>query len=168
MTSQPADRDGRHDFNFLFGKWRIANRRLVDPLADGSQCVEFESTADARPILGGLGNGDSYFAPDFPGRGSFHGFALRLYDMEARVWRIWWASSGGGGQLDTPVVGRFVDGEGRFECDDVLGDRRVRVRFVWKDITPVSARWEQFFSFDEGASFELNWIMQFTRDSLMN
>jgi len=79
------------------------------------------------------------------------------------LWRIWWASTIGRGRLDTPLVGRFSDGEGRFECDDLLGARAAKVRFLWKDITHSSARWEQSFSFDDGQSFETNWIMNWTR-----
>ena len=156
--------DGRQDFDFLVGRWRIANTKLVDPLGDEPAAwVEFDSAAESRPILGGLGNCDSYLAPDFPGRGLFHGFALRLFDPEERLWRIWWASSVGGGELDTPVVGRFDDGLGRFECDDVLGGRAVRIRFRWSDITATSARWEQSFSFDGGGTFAPNWVMAFSR-----
>jgi hypothetical protein len=168
MTQQAAaptadELDGRHDFDFVFGEWRIANRKLEDLLAEDSKWLEFEATAEAHPILGGLGNCDHYTAPDFPGREVYRGFALRLFDPETGLWRIWWASTSGRGRLDTPVIGRFSDGEGRFECDDVLGGRAVKVRFDWKDITPSSARWEQSFSFDEGRSFEPNWIMELTR-----
>ena len=113
-------------------------------------------------ILGGLGNCDTYAAPDFPRRPGYHGFALRLFDPETGLWRIWWALTARG-QLDVPVVGRFRDGEGRFECDDVLGGRPAKVRFDWKDITPSAARWEQTFSFDDGHSFEANWVMELTR-----
>jgi len=67
------------------------------------------------------------------------------------------------GQLDRPVVGRFRDGEGRFECDDRFGGRAAKVRFDWKDISPSSARWEQSISFDDARTFETNWIMEFTR-----
>jgi hypothetical protein len=164
-TAPPADRvDGRHDFDFIFGEWRIANRKLEDPLAEEpTEWLEFEATSEAKPILDGLGNIDTVSAPDFPGRPGFHGFSLRLFDPETGLWRIWWASIIGRGQLDTPVVGRFHEGEGRFECDDVLGGRALKVRYDWTDITPASARWTQSFSFDDGQTFEPNWIADLTR-----
>jgi hypothetical protein len=90
---------------------------------------------------------------------------VRLFDGESGLWRIWWASTVGQGQLDTPLVGRFGDGLGTFECDDVIDGREVRLRFFWKDITESSARWEQAFSFDGGRSFKTNWVMQFERTS---
>src|SRR6266567_3731877 len=119
--------DGRHDFDFLFGEWRVANRKRANPLAEGDvEWLHFESRAETCPIFGGLGNVDTYSAPAF--------------------------------------VGRFVDGHGRFEGDDVIEGRPLRVRFDWKDITPSSARWEQAFSFDGGVSFETNWSMELTRE----
>jgi hypothetical protein len=166
LATAPAETaaDGRHDFDFIFGEWKLANRKVVDPLADGpAEWVEFEANAVAEPILGGLGNVDMISAPDFPNRPGFHGFSLRLFSPEERAWRIWWSSSVAGGLLDTPVVGRFENGEGRFECDDVLGDREVRVRYEWTDITATSARWTQSFSFDGGATFEPNWFIELTR-----
>ena len=54
-------------------------------------------------------------------------------------------------------------GERRDGGEAVLGGRALRVRYEWKDITPSSARWEQSFSFDEGRSFETNWIAELTR-----
>ncbi len=168
MTGTPAapvpELDGRHDFDFLAGSWRIANRKLEYPLDEQStRWLEFESTAQSQPILGGLGNFDEYSAPDFPGRPGFRGLALRLFDAESLLWRIWWASTSGGGRLDTPVVGRFREGRGRFECDDVIDGVSLKIRFEWSDITPSAARWEQSFSFDDGASYRPNWIMEFSR-----
>jgi hypothetical protein len=39
----------------------------------------------------------------------------------------------------------------------------LKVRFTWKDITPDSATWEQSFSFDDGATWDTNWITRHTR-----
>ena len=155
--------DGRHDFDFFFGSWQQANRKRVNLLEVDSEWVEFESSSDAGPILGGLGNIDTFDAPQFPGRPGFKGFSLRLFEPETGLWRIWWASTVGKGQLDPPVVGRFRDGIGLFECDDVIDGVSVKVRFSWKDITPDSATWEQSFPFDGGATWDTNWITRHTR-----
>jgi len=39
----------------------------------------------------------------------------------------------------------------------------VRTRYTWSQITPTSARWEQAYSYDAGATWDTNWIMTFTR-----
>ena len=39
--------DGRRDFDFLFGRWKLANRKLEDPLADEpTPWHEFEATLE--------------------------------------------------------------------------------------------------------------------------
>ena len=160
-------RDGRDDFDFLIGAWRVENRRKTEPLdAAATTWVEFSSSSRTRRILGGLGNVETYRAAAFPGRGSYEGMALRLFDPETGLWHIWWASTAQPGFLDVPVVGRFIDGRGRFECDDVVAGRQLKVRYDWRKLTAESARWEQAFSFDEGGSWSSNWTMQLTREAL--
>jgi hypothetical protein len=161
-----ADGEGRRGFDFLFGKWRIANRKQADPLTTHStEWLEFEATSEERPILGGLGNVETYSAPAFPGRKSFEALALRLFEPETGLWRIWWTSTVRPGILEVPVIGRFVDGHGQFECDEVNDFRPLKVRFDWKSITASSARWEQAFSFDAGQTWVTNWIMELTREA---
>jgi hypothetical protein len=156
--------DGRHDFDFFYGRWRQHNRKRADLLVrDDADWIEFESFSEAMPILGGLGNIDTYKAPCFPARPGFEGFSLRLFDPGTGLWRIWWASTIGQGQLDAPVAGRFRNGVGVFECDDVVQSVPVRVRFTWKGITERSAVWEQAFSLDGGESWDTNWITRHAR-----
>ena len=153
-----------HDFDFFFGSWQQENRKRVKPLVpDDDEWVEFESFSETRPILGGLGNVDTFSAPQFPGRPGFEGFSLRLFEPDTGLWRIWWASTVGNGHLDPPVLGRFDDGVGLFECDDELDGVPLKVRFTWNDITSVSAVWEQSFSFDDGATWDANWTTRHAR-----
>jgi hypothetical protein len=162
VPSAPAD--GRADFDFIHGSWSIVNRRLTDPLDPACDTwAEFAATGVAAPVLDGLGNSDHFWAPELPDGGALEGFTLRLFEPETGTWRIWWASTSRPGHLDPPVEGRFTDGVGTFECDDVLGGEKVRVRFLWHSMTGTSATWEQSFSRDSGGTWQRNWVMQFTR-----
>jgi len=37
------------------------------------------------------------------------------------------------------------------------------VRYIWSDITPNSAKWQQAFSDDGGKTWEAKWVMEFHR-----
>lgn len=152
--------DGRHDFDFLHGTWSVANRKLRKPL--DPSCDEwdaFPATAVTRPVLGGLGNLDEWSSESFPSRPGFEALTLRLFDPGTGLWRIWWASVADPGNLDVPVVGKFEDGHGIFECRDTLGGVDVAVRYEWYDPDPACAEWRQSFSFDDGATWVPNWYM---------
>lgn len=164
MAQAETIQDGRHDFDFLFGPRRIHNRKLVDTLdLESSDWVEFEAFGEARPILGGLGNVDDFSVPALPPSGRpFEGFTLRLFDPETALWKIWWVSTRFPGQLDNPVEGRFSGGRGEFLCDDVIGGRPVKVRYLWTVPSETTNRWEQAFSEDGGATWRTNWVSEAT------
>ena len=67
--------------------------------------------------------------------------------------------------LRVVVTGRFEGDRGECYGDDLHEDQRVRVRFVWSETSAASARWEQAFSLDDGATWLTNWIMEFGRPS---
>lgn len=158
--------DGRHDFDFAFGHWRIHNRKLADINDLGcTEWVEFDALSDFRPILGGLGNVDTFVPQGLPADRSFEGATLRMFDPATGLWRIWWMSTRAPGELDVPVEGRFVDGKGQFYCDDVIGGVPLRVRFTWFDVAPGRTRWEQAFSTDGEQTWSTNWTMTATRES---
>ncbi|HSE13018.1 MAG TPA: hypothetical protein VLB69_10325 [Rudaea sp.] len=155
------DHDGAGDFDFYFGRWRIHNERLRQRLAGCDDWQHFEAEQECRPILGGVGNIDEFVSDDF-GPTRFVGMSLRLFDRDTQRWSIYWASNRKSG-LEPPVVGRFVDGVGHFEGDDLHDGIPVRVRFVWSDIGPDRAHWQQAFSADGGKTWETNWRMRMTR-----
>lgn len=146
------------DFDFLYGDWTVTNRRLRTLFAGSDDWEVFPGTQRAQEILGGVGNLDESV---FPTKG-WSGATLRLQNQETGEWSIWWASSSTG-TLFPPVVGRFENGRGDFYGDDTHEGRPIKAHFIWSEITPTSARWEQEFSADDGVTWESNWVMELTR-----
>jgi hypothetical protein len=154
------EQDGRHDFDFFAGCWSVAHRRLRQRLAGSHIWEEFAGACCSRPIIGGLGNIDDNLI-ELPA-GTYRAATLRLFEPAARLWSIHWID-GRAMRLEPPVNGRFEDGIGTFHGDDLLDGRPIKVRFIWSQIAASSARWEQAFSADGGATWEPNWIMDFRR-----
>ena len=102
------------DFDFLYGEWTVANRRLRELFVGSDDWYTFDATSWARPLLGGVGNVDEM---DCPSEG-FSGATIRLQDQQSGQWSIYWADSTTG-RLFPPVVGTFADGRGDFYGDDV-------------------------------------------------
>ena len=154
---------GAADFDFIHGTWTVHNRKLRDNTDPACvEWVEFGASSEALPVLQGVGHLDRMTVPEAPDGPPFEGLTLRLFDPSDQTWRIWWSSSRVPGKVDPPLVGRFRDGVGVFEGTDVVGGRPVTLRFEWRahESTP---RWQQSFSYDDGATWTLNWVMTFTR-----
>jgi hypothetical protein len=153
-----GDLSGAHDFDFEFGDWSVHHRVRR---ATG-EWFEFEGTANARPILGGLGNVEDCLFHR-PG-GDARGVAMRAYDPATGEWAIWWVDGRAPhGTLDPPVKGRFEKGVGTFYSDGEMNGKPMRTRFIWSRITKDSARWEQAYSYDAGKTWDTNWVMDFKR-----
>jgi hypothetical protein len=150
-----------HDFDFFFGAWNVAHRRRNKWLAGCEEWFDFTGTCTTVPTLGGQGNMDDNVL-DLPG-GGYRAVTLRAFDPKTETWAIWWLDGRNPHTLDVPMKGTFTDGVGTFFADDVVGGKPVRVRFIWSEITATSARWQQAFSPDDGATWETNWDMRFTR-----
>jgi hypothetical protein len=156
--------DGHDAFDFIFGRWTVRNRKLVDVTDPACEdWVEFEASSEAYPVLGGYGHVDRIYVEDPPDGQSFEGFTLRLFEPASRAWRIWWSSTRAPGILDVPVEGRFEGGRGVFECEDEIAGHRVGVRFEWLTADPEAPRWQQSFSYDRGRSWRPNWTMELRR-----
>jgi len=147
-----------HDFDFVHGRWTIANRRLKIRGVGGDVWDEFPSTSWCEPRLGGVANIEQV---DCPARG-WMGMAVRTLDVATRQWSVHWVNSLDG-VVQPPVRGRFNADGCVLEGPDTDGARPVIARYIWSHITPDSARWTQAFSYDGGATWEVNWVMDFTR-----
>ena len=147
---------GLCDFDFLLGRWNVRHRRLRQR---GRGCLDWDEltgTAETRPLLGGLCNVEEHRIDG----SAFSGVAFRCFDKSADTWAIYWVSESSGA-LEPPVIGGFDGEEGIFEGEDNDGGRPVKVRFIWRRGTHGLPNWEQAFSYDEGRTWETNWIMEF-------
>jgi hypothetical protein len=157
-----AERDGQHDFDFEFGKWKVQNRRLVKPLTGSNEWVEFEGKLVARPLWDGRAVMDEYEAESPTGH--LDGMTIRTYNQKSGEWSIYWTTTKLGAFALPATVGKFdASGRGEFYDHEQINGRMVFVRFLWVKQNPDLPRWEQAFSVDGGKTWETNWIMTYTR-----
>jgi hypothetical protein len=157
-----APGDGQHDFDWEIGNWATHVRVLRNPLSGAApDWAEFRGTSLVKPILGGRANSVELSVKN--DKSAIEGVSLRLYNPQARQWSLNYATVRGG-VLTAPVYGSF-DGKGRgqFHGQDMLDGRAIMVRFVISPVSPNEARFEQYYSADGGASWELNWVAVDTR-----
>jgi hypothetical protein len=152
-----AERDGSHDFDFLFGTWKVHNRRLSKSSGSNEVWSEFESTATERPFWDGHANFEEWRG-DLP-TGHLDGTASRIYNPKTHQWSIYWATPAAGGAIISPMIGHFTNGRGEFFGQDENGVGR----FVWTSSSANQCRWEQAVSTDGGKTWKTNWTMDFTR-----
>ncbi|HEY6632317.1 MAG TPA: hypothetical protein VIZ90_12760 [Rhizobiaceae bacterium] len=156
---------GFDDFDFLIGRWAIANEVLKTRLVGSDEWETFPANASVEKVMpipagphagGHGGNLDTMFVPS---RG-FTGMSLRLFNPDTGLWSIYWSDTKSF-RLFPPTLGRFENGRGAFFGDDVEGGVPVRVRFDWTvGDRPV---WQQSFSTDGEKTWEKNWVMRFER-----
>ena len=155
-----TENDGRNDFDFLIGAWKVHHRTLKKRLNGSMEWEEFEGDTVDRKILNGLGNMDENLIQSR--KGPVHAISLRLFNPVSKEWSIHW-STDVTGTLDVPMIGGFKDGRGEFYSQEVFEGRHIYSRFIWSKITANSCQWEQAFSEDGAKTWETNWIMEFER-----
>jgi quinol monooxygenase YgiN len=147
-----------HDFDFISGKWTLANRRLKSRGVGSTEWDEFPSTSVGQILMGGVVNVDEN---EFPTKG-WAGVTVRHFELEKRQWKIYWVNNRDG-KMQEPVVGGFEGDIGLFYGEDVDEGRPVKVVYKWTKAGPNAARWEQAFSYDDGKTWETNWTNELTR-----
>jgi hypothetical protein len=155
-----TENDGRNNFDFLIGAWKVYHRMLTQRLKGSTEWIEFEGETVDRKIMNGLGNMDENII--HMKKGPVHAISLRLFNPASKEWSIHW-STDRMGVLDTPMIGGFKDGRGEFYSQETHDGMHVYSRFIWSKITADSCQWEQALSDDGGKTWETHWIMEFKR-----
>jgi hypothetical protein len=144
------------DFDFLVGRWSVANRKLRERLVGNDEWDEFDAHYRAWTHLGGGLSIDEF---DFGANGGL-ACSVRLLEIEAGTWSIYWVTATTG-VLDSPVRGGWSGDRGEFYGADHVRGHPIEVRYLWHRVSPTTARWEQAFR-TGGADWETNWLMTFT------
>lgn len=157
-----SQHNGQQDFDWEVGRWATNVRILRNPLSgEKPDWAEYRGTSNIVPVAGGRAN-IVELSVESP-TGKIEGVSLRLYNPAARQWSLNFASFRNG-LLTEPVFGGF-DGRGRgtFIGKDMLDGKAILVRFVVIRQGRDKARFEQAYSVDGGATWELNWIAEDVR-----
>ncbi|HEX3671094.1 MAG TPA: hypothetical protein VHT92_05255 [Candidatus Cybelea sp.] len=161
-TAPPSVRDGRRDWDFLFGTWRTHYHLLRHRLANDHVWYSCEGTSVIRPFWHGEGNledGNLQCPKRYIG-----GLTLRLYNRATHQWSLWWGTQKLG-LVPPPQVGAYdAMGVGAFYARDIQEGKHVIVRFRWTHPNGVP-HFEQAFSTDNGVTWETNWTTDYERVS---
>lgn len=57
-AQSPATRGGSHDFDFIYGKWRMPNHKLKKRLAGSHEWDDLITCDEESPLPGGMGDMD--------------------------------------------------------------------------------------------------------------
>jgi hypothetical protein len=149
----PAD-----DFDFLQGPWTIENvlyRNGVESRFRGEH-------SGITKHMGGIVNTDvTSFTPPAPAT-PFRGMSLRLLDPSSDEWSIYWINDTSV-SLSSAVHGAFRGNEGTFLSRDEDEEDPTLWRFLWQRIDTDEPHWEQGYSKDAGATWTVDWTMDFRR-----
>ena len=159
-ATKATPRDGQCDFDFELGTWKIHLKKLDHPLTGSTTWVEFDGTSVTRKVWDGRAQLEEFETDGAAGH--IEGLTLRLYNPKSHQWSLHWANAKDG-MLGVPTIGEFKDGVGEFYDQEEFNGRTIFVRYVWSQITPNTAHFEQSFSTDGGKTWEVNWITDQTR-----
>lgn len=160
LAATPQVRDGSHDFDFFYGSWLLRCRRLKPPLETSHDWAKYDSTDEARPLPGGLGNED-FDRSSYPRKG-FVGMTLRLYDRATGLWRIYWIDNGSShGDAGIPNVGRWQGNVGIFDEHMTYHGKPAIDRYTWTRFgnrSKIAAHFEESLSVDGGKTWKVIYL----------
>ncbi len=162
-TPLPEGTASRGDFDYFLGTWRVEHRRLRRRLAGSNDWEEFPGRTHCQRLFGGLVNLNESIS--YRGGRTAYGMGLRALDEAGGRWADWYLAASDLSRIDPPLYGRFAGGVGTFYARETYEGRPVLVRGRFSSVSESEARWDQAFSTDDGASWEINWVMRYLREA---
>lgn len=156
-----GERDGQHDFDFLFGSWKVHLKRRLHPLTGSNNWVEYDGMGVYQKVWDGRANINEFEAESPSGH--VLGLTLRTYNPQNHQWSLYWANSDDGVLSSPPQVGEFKDGQGEFYAQDTLNGKLIFIRYLWTKVSANAVHFEQAYSDDGAKTWEVNWISDMTR-----
>jgi hypothetical protein len=161
LKIKPSTTSSEHDFDFLQGKWKVHNRMLKSRLTNSDEWIEFESELHMKKTLNGFGNIENFYSDN---NGTpFEGMAIRLFNKETKLWKVYWVDSNGLTMDDVPVTGSFENKVGKLYANDIFNEKEILILYQWDATNPEHPKWSQALSTDNGKTWEWNWKMELTR-----
>ena len=151
----------KQDFDYFIGDWRVENQRLRQRLAGSHDWEVFAGRTRCQQMFDGLVNLNE--SVSHPQPRTTYGLGLRAFDAPRGRWADWYLSASEPSRIDAPLYGRFADRVGTFYSRDSFEGRPILVRGRFTPVNDAEAKWDQSFSIDEGATWEINWIMRYIR-----
>lgn len=161
LEIKPSATSSENDFNFLQGKWKVHNRMLKTRLANSDEWIEFQAELHMKKTLNGFGNLENFYSNN--NETPFEGMAIRLFNKETRLWKIYWIDSNGMTMDEKPVTGSFENKVGKFYANDIFNGKEIIVLYQWDATNSEHPKWSQAFSTDNGKTWEWNWKMELTK-----
>ncbi len=160
-ASQTAatNRDGKHDFDWDIGTWKVHQKRLLHPLTGATTWVEYDGTDVVQKLWDGANT--AKIESTGPA-GRLELYSIRIYNPDAHQWSVYFTGKGSS-TLSVPAIGEFKNGHGEFYDQETINGKATLVRFRVSDITAHSCTFDQAFSPDGGKTWETNLIFRETR-----
>ncbi len=148
-----------HAFDFNFGTWRT-HIRFLNLLPNGTtDWVAMSGTVAVRKIWGGRALLEEIQADGATEH--LKGLTMFLYNPQTHQWTQTFAGSDG--SWESSMYGTFSNGRGVLVSQDVYNGKMALIRGVWSNITPNAHRFEEFYSYDAGASWHRAFVGNLTR-----
>jgi hypothetical protein len=154
-------RDGSHDMDFSFGRWRTETSSFKDPFDHPDEATHMSGTKTVSPVWGGKAMLEEIEA-DGPG-GHWEAANLFLYDPNTHQWSQNYVDSETGRFDGPPAVGGYREGNLEFYWQATIRGRTTLERGIWTDFTPNSHTYRVQRSNDGGRTWHTSFEARLTK-----